>query len=83
MPLIELDGLSAGVGVIGLVVSAGSSTVRGLAINLFDGAGILLNGQGNDTIAGNFIGADLTGTSSLPNGLGILLDSTQGNTVGV
>ena len=71
-PVIALYGLDAGNGAFGLVLLAGSSTVKGLAINLFDGGGILVLNEGNDIIVGNFIGADPTGTSPGPNGLGIL-----------
>src|SRR5437762_1947838 len=47
-PLIELNGAGAGAGVNGLSISAGNSTVRGLAINRFGGQGIILqNGGGN------------------------------------
>jgi len=39
-PLIELSGASAGATTDGLRLSAGNSTIRGLAINRFGGAGI-------------------------------------------
>ena len=43
VPLIELDGTSAGVaGTDGLHITAGSCTVRGLVINRFKGDGIEL-----------------------------------------
>ena len=51
-PLIELDGLEAGTGAFGLVLTGGNSTVRGLDINRFDvdgtGGGILVLNAGND-----------------------------------
>src|SRR5262249_36714685 len=65
--LIELSGANAGQ-VAGLTITAGSSTVRGLVINGFQGqggsAGVgieLQSGDGNH-IVGNFIGTDPTGT---------------------
>jgi hypothetical protein len=62
-PLIELDGESAGASANGLTVAAGHSTVEGLVINRFGGDGILLEFNGIDTVAGNFIGTDVTGTT--------------------
>src|SRR5262249_28132644 len=40
--LIELNGNSTAVGVNGLTVAAGNSTIEGLVINRFPGSGILL-----------------------------------------
>ena len=48
----------------------GSSTVRGLVINRFSGAGIHLHEDGNYVIEDNYIGTDLTGTVDLGNGEG-------------
>ena len=47
---IELDGSIAGEGVNGLSITAGASTVRGLAINRFDGSGIHLETNGGNVI---------------------------------
>ena len=63
---IELDGSQAGPDtssdvtqfVAGIRVTAGDSTIRGLAINRFAAFGIFLTTNGNNTIAGNFIGTD-------------------------
>ena len=69
-PVLELNGALAGTGVnfngFSLSSSAGS-TIRGLAINQFDWAGIQLNGGGGHTVVGNFIGTDITGTQDLGN----------------
>ena len=81
---IELDGASAGTGTAGLTLAAGGSTVRGLVINRFGGDGIDVNGSGpaNDTIAGNFIGTNASGSGALGNGhFGVLLNAGS-NTVG-
>lgn len=69
-PVIELNGLSAGAGAVGLKFgsSASFSTVRGLVINRFNGSGIELNSASN-TIAGNYIGTDATGGVARGNGL--------------
>ena len=82
-PIIELDGSNAGAGVDGIHIAAGSSTVRGLAINRFSGHGILLDTNGGDHIEGNFVGTDVTGTIAHPNGgNGIQIIATPNNVVG-
>jgi hypothetical protein len=76
-PVIEL----VGSGEDGLVISVGNSTVRGLALHGFATA-IRLGATGGDTIQGNFIGTDLTGTNSAGNsGDGIYINSA-GNLIG-
>jgi uncharacterized repeat protein (TIGR03803 family)/parallel beta-helix repeat protein len=81
-PLIELDGASAGAGVNGLVLTAGASTVEGLAINRFGGNGVEIDGNGGDVITGNYIGTDATGTSAAGNGDGIAVISVSNVTIG-
>jgi titin len=84
-PRIELDGSGAGSGADGLQITAGNSTVKGLAIHNFSGvfAGIFLNGAGGNTIVGNFIGTDPTGTQALGNaGNGVLILNSTNNTIG-
>ena len=68
-PIIELDGSQAGPDAYGIVIFAGSSTVRGLAINRFALTGIDLDVNGGNIIQGNYIGTDLTGSVDLGNGL--------------
>ena len=84
-PLIELDGSQAGSEADGLMISAGRSTVKGLAINRFGGlfGGIWLTGSGGNTIVGNFIGTDVTGTQALGNAHhGVLILDSSNNTIG-
>jgi hypothetical protein len=80
-PLIVLNGASAGSGVNGLTISAGSNIVEGLDINQFSGAGIDLTTNGGNLVQENYIGTDATGTVALGNGAGILITSA-GNTIG-
>ncbi|MHC4511246.1 MAG: beta strand repeat-containing protein, partial [Planctomycetota bacterium] len=81
--LIELDGSLAGAGVTGLDISAGSSTVRGLVINGFTDRGIRLITNGGNTVEGNYVGTDVTGTVDLGNGTrGIFINNSAGNTIG-
>lgn len=82
-PVIELDGNNAGVGANGLTIAAGSSTVRGLAINRFDGYGVELNTNGGNVIEANHLGLNPAGTQSLPNGAGgLLITGSSNNMVG-
>ncbi|MDQ5822964.1 MAG: S-layer homology domain-containing protein [Chloroflexota bacterium] len=81
-PIIELNGSAAGAVQGGLVVSGGNSTIRGLVIKLFDGPGITLNSSGSNTIEGNYIGTDPSGTFPGPNSYGILVQGVPTNTIG-
>jgi hypothetical protein len=84
---VELDGSSAG-NANGLIISAGSSTVRGLVINRFaggsiSGTGIILKTNGNNMIAGNFLGTDATGTADQGNEDGLVIEqNSSNNTIG-
>ncbi len=73
-PLIQLSGQSAGSS-DGLTLTSSGTTVRGLAINGFtSGAGILITGPSafDDSIYGNFLGTDVTGTTyGAPNDSGV------------
>jgi titin len=82
-PVIELNGANASIN--GLTISAGNSTLKGLAINRFGGSGgaILLSNQGGNTILDDFIGTDATGTQALGNtGHGVLIIDSSNNTIG-
>ena len=77
LPVIELEGTSNSFD--GLVIGAGSSTVRGLALHGFAN-GLRLETNGNNVIQGNFIGTDLSGTNPAPNSAnGISLASGTAN----
>jgi hypothetical protein len=58
--MVELNGMAAGVGWDGLRLMGGS-VVRGLAVNFCNFAGIRMAGDGN-TVAGCYLGTDVTGT---------------------
>ena len=77
--LIELLGSGGGDGV---AISAGGSTVEGLAISRFE-YGIHLTSAGGDVIIGNFIGTGTSGTGNAGgNSTGILVDGAGGNRIG-
>lgn len=81
-PLVELNGTGAGLGTVGLRVTGGDCTIRGLAINRFNADGIRLDSS-NNRIQGNRIGTDVTGTSTLGNGqFGIFVLGTATNVIG-
>jgi len=65
---IELNGASAGATATGLHLTGGISTVRGLAINRFGLDGLVLETNGGNTVEGNYIGTNPTGTLDLGNG---------------
>jgi hypothetical protein len=84
-PIIELNGSSVPPGTNGLLITAGSSTVRGLVINRFPGSGDAIEFQtnGGNTVEGNFIGTDLSGNVVLPNGgNGVFINGPPNNIVG-
>ena len=84
-PVIELNGASAGQNFVsGLAIKGGSSTVKGFVINRFTYAGVLLM-SANNTVAGNFIGIDVSGNAkqvgnvSLSNNTGVVITSGNAN----
>ncbi len=83
VPLVEIDGSLAGGPLVGgLTISTSGSTVRGLIINSFTFAGVFFNGGGSNTVVGNYIGTDYTGTVKRGNRDGIYLLSSNNNMVG-
>src|ERR1043166_7304585 len=81
-PMVVRDGALTAAGVVGLVIGGGGSTVRGLAINGFTADGIRLDSSGN-SIQGNYIGTDSTGTLARGNGqYGVFVLSTSANLIG-
>ena len=82
-PIIQLNGSSAGTGANGLNVTAGSSTIRGLAIYRFNNVGIYMSTNGNNHIEGNYIGTDVTGTVDQGNlWVGIYVSASPNNVIG-
>ena len=65
-PLIEISGENAGL-VSGLVINAGNTVIRGLAINRFQIHGISVPAGTGNIIEANVIGTNPAGTSALPN----------------
>jgi hypothetical protein len=74
---ISLSGATAGPA-FGITIDAPNTTVRGLNIHSFSGAGILLNQGAGTRIEGNFIGTSIDGGSALANGGGIAVNEPFG-----
>jgi hypothetical protein len=77
-PLIELNGSRDG-SICALTLTGGNITIKGFVIDHWSGGGgcainVLSNGN---TIQGNFIGTDPSGTQASPNGTGVLIGSSN------
>jgi Calx-beta domain/Beta-propeller repeat len=83
-PLIELDGTGLGfTSGHGLLIKAGGSTVRGLAIGNFrSGNGIVLQDCDNNVIQSNYIGIAPDGTTARANVRGIVVNNSDHNMIG-
>jgi len=88
---IEIDGALAGQGPVGVNLSNGATTVRGLILTGFNavqapdaatlgGDGILIDSSSN-LVEGNFSGVDYTGATAKPNTTGVA-DFGSSNTIG-
>ena len=80
-PVIEINGAGV-IGVDGLRLAAGNSTIRGLIINRFGGHGINILTNGGNRIEGCYIGLDRTGTLDLGNTQNGISISTSNNIIG-
>src|SRR5262249_28271449 len=78
-PLVAVDGTGTPANTNGFLVTAGSSTIRGLTIgNFATGMGVYLQGDGGNTIDHNWIGTDTAGTAAAPTVVGVFLGTTTG-----
>ena len=81
-PLVEIDGSAAGAGANGLTITAGGNSIKGLLIGKFAGSGIAIGGIGGNTVTGNFIGTDPSGTGVGLNAVGISITGSPNNVIG-
>ncbi len=84
VPLIVINGSSAGAGSDGLDLDTGSdgSTIRALVINDFGGVGISIATSGN-LVESAYIGTDVSGAVAAANGTGVEIASGgANNTIG-
>lgn len=82
-PLIQVDGLNAGAGAIGLQVSTSGSTIRGFSMMRFNGVGIRIDGAGGgNTVASCHIGLNNAGSASGNGGSGVFIAASPSNVIG-
>jgi hypothetical protein len=86
VPLVVLTTPNSAFATVGLQVTGGGSTVRGLVVNGFSTA-IQLSSAGGNTIAGNFFGTDPGGvvavmSTAAHTGSGMLVDGSSDNVIG-
>jgi hypothetical protein len=81
-PLVEINGVAIS-SARGLVIKAGGSTVRGLAIgNFSSGIAIFVTNCDNNVFQANYLGLDATGTAARPNSVGLALSNSSNNVIG-
>lgn len=81
-PVVELDGSAVTAGP-GLRITGGHSTIKGLSIHSFGSHGVIIRGSHLNSIVGNHIGVDPSGTIAKGNGIyGVFIIDTNDNFVG-
>ena len=80
-PIIQIDGTNLVGPGDGLELGSGASTIKGLMVTNFTGAGIHVEGASETTITQNWIGLDLDATTDTPVAAGnvgddVLIDNT-------
>ena len=80
IPLIEINGNN--VSGTGFYINGGSSAIKSLIINHFDGRGIILAGGDGNAILGNYIGTNAAGTAAIPNTWDGILIGSSNNVIG-
>jgi hypothetical protein len=79
---IEVDGSRAGF-TSGLLITAGQSTVRGLAINRFSVQAIEIGQRGSNVIEGCFLNTNVAGTNGVGGGFSaVYVDNVPDNRIG-
>ncbi|HET7695311.1 MAG TPA: right-handed parallel beta-helix repeat-containing protein [Vicinamibacterales bacterium] len=78
-PLIEVNGNGAPGGI---QVTAGSSTLRGLAVTGFSGDGITLKTKGGNVLEMNYVGLSADGDTGTNTGHGVVMQNSPNNRIG-
>ncbi|MEI8570946.1 DUF4347 domain-containing protein [Methylomonas sp. LW13] len=81
-PAIVLNGAGSIQDGIQLHGGSDGSIIRGLVIQNFTGSGINIAGSNGNTIAGNWIGLNATGTGAAGNAVGISIWNSANNIIG-
>jgi Cadherin-like/Cadherin domain/Right handed beta helix region len=80
--VVEINGLNAGAGVDGLILTANGSEIRGLTVNRFSGNGIYASGSQNSFV-NNYVGVSTDGLTALGNVFqGIMIASSTATQIG-
>jgi parallel beta-helix repeat protein len=79
---IELNGANAPTNTSGLKITADNSTVKGLVISKWENGVFLGVDATGNTVRGNFLGTDPSGTADLDNNIGVALTNAQNSTIG-
>jgi hypothetical protein len=84
IPVVELNGLGLAVAANGFFLSSHTgSTIRGLTIGGFKGAGIRIDNGGGHVVTANLIGTNSAGTAAAANGIGVFItNNSSGNIIG-
>jgi Bacterial Ig-like domain (group 3)/Right handed beta helix region len=86
VPLVEINGGSAGSAANGLELASGSdgSTIRGFVIDGFSSSdGILVQSSSDDSVQTCYIGTNLAGNAAVANAIGVAIESdSTDNTIG-
>jgi parallel beta-helix repeat protein len=82
-PIIEVNGANAGGSVGCFALIGGNNTIKGLVMNRFSGTVIHIANGGGNTIQGNYIGTNASGTAASPNSVGgIFITNSNDNLIG-
>ena len=73
---IAISGTGAGT-IVGLTIGQSGSEVRGLDVENFGYAGILVTAAGNAQVSGCFIGTDPSGETAAPNATGLIIQNSS------
>ena len=66
----------------GLEIAGGGSIVRGMEIDSFNYADLVLDGSGGDSVAGNYLGMKVSGGAAVSEYFGLQILGVSNNTIG-
>ncbi|QDV23007.1 dockerin type I domain-containing protein [Aureliella helgolandensis] len=82
-PILVLSGIALEGKTSGITIAGGDSVLKGMVIQGFGGAGVRIDGLGNNTISNTYIGTDATGETEVPNDFaGIYIVDSSNNVIG-
>jgi uncharacterized repeat protein (TIGR01451 family) len=84
-PVVELSGASVGTNQIGVSLTGGTVTLRGVVVNRFTGASataISITAGSSHTLAGNWVGVTNAGNAASANQTGLTITNANSVTIG-